>query len=178
MHTPTNAQKVLQKFKAIFPKENLSPTDLECAPKNGHLWFIPPPSIYDEDPHHPPFLALRFDQFFKRASHEDEILNVWETLKAAGVKFPKSNKPRLSTLALHMGIWQWYNNIPYISSDTLHQRPLVLHKMDDFLSLVKKYVAPRILDFLQDEFPETYEWNQRFLLLFLKIYYQDRKSVV
>ena len=67
------------------PKKGLG---LEEAPKGGRLRFIPPPSIYDSDPSHPPYLALRFDKIFRKPSHEIEILNAWDDLKAAGVKFP------------------------------------------------------------------------------------------
>jgi hypothetical protein len=149
------------------PKKGLG---LEEAPKGGRLRFIPPPSIYDSDPSHPPYLALRFDKIFRKPSHEIEILNAWDDLKAAGVKFPKSDKSRSSTPALHLGIWQRYRNKPYISSDTREQTPLAIAKMDDFLSLIIKYISPRILDFLRDEFPETYKWNQKYVFFFKTLY--------
>lgn len=159
MNAPTDSKKVLRKYRKMYPKQ-----ELEEAPESGRLRFIPPPSVYDTDPLHPPYLALRFDEIFKSASHEIEILNAWDALKAAGVKFPKPDKSRSTTPALHMGIWQRYTTIPYISLDTHDQTPSALAKMDDFLSLIKKYIAPRILDFLKDEFPETYKWNQKYFL--------------
>ena len=62
MHAPTNSKKVIPKYKEMQPKKELG---LEEAPKVGRLHFIPSSSIYNSDPSHPSFLALRFNEILE-----------------------------------------------------------------------------------------------------------------
>lgn len=168
VHAPTNSKKVRALYRKRYPGE--TPSGLELAPMRGRLKFYPPASEYDKDSHHPPLLAMRFDQIWRKPAQETQILDAWDALIAAGVKFPPPDKSRSSTPGLHFGIWQRFRDAPYISGDTRNQNPEVIPKIDAFLGLIKEYIAPRLIDFLKDEFPNTYKLYQRHVTDFTPFY--------
>ena len=84
------------------------------------------------------------------------LLDAWTGFRDSSVQFPKKKKEnRSSSPALHLGVWEISASTPYITSESKNQQPNTIVSMDNFLFLVKEFIAPKILRLLHLHSPQT-----------------------
>jgi hypothetical protein len=129
-------------------------------PSEGRLMH-PTPALDQQDPLHPPYLAVRFHDVLKPTART-ALLNAWNALSSLNVDYPQPEPQRSkASPALHLGIWETYLTSPIVTANSRKQPPEVIAAMDVFLSLIGARVAPRLLNFLGRYFPRQYERQQR-----------------
>jgi hypothetical protein len=110
---------------------------------------------------HPPYLAVRFHDVLKLPARM-ALLDAWDTLHLLKVRYPKPEPQRSKSPALHLGVWETYSMLPFVTADSRAQAPDVISAMDHFLSLVGQLIAPKIKNLLQQYFPAQYSRQQRY----------------
>ena len=141
-----------------FPGFSLD--QLHMEPGEGRLVY-PTPSWDQQDPLHPPYLAIRFHDVLKPID-KTALLKAWNALNSLNVRYP-APEPQCSKAspALHLGIWETYLMSPIVTANSRNQPVEVITAMDVFLSLIGERVAPRLLNFLRCYFPHQYHRQQR-----------------
>jgi hypothetical protein len=152
---PTNAAKVTEKINRLFP--GIIPGELPGVTGTGRF-YIPTPG--NPLPTHPPFLVARFDQVINK-SVQQRLLNAWDDLLHAGIRFPHADEHRSTTPALHLGIWETYRKHPIVTAATTHQSVEAIAAMDRFLYLIGHLVAPKLKNLLKTNYPNQYERQMR-----------------
>jgi hypothetical protein len=150
-------EQVADTLARVFPSLTLDQLKLE--PQDGRLMY-PTPSCDGLKSLHSPYLAARFHDVLKRPE-QTALVAAWDALNALDVKYPKPEPQRSKVPALHVGIWENYRLLPIISSDAQDQAPDVIIAMDIFLSLVGKFIAPRLGNLLYRYFPQQYFRQER-----------------
>ncbi|KAK6977634.1 hypothetical protein R3P38DRAFT_2581515 [Favolaschia claudopus] len=102
-----------------------------------------------------PLLLVRFIRLVDD-EHQYQIVDAWDRFIAARPSPPKSKQENRTRFpGYHFGIWQHYALLPFITLDSLQsdlkgdRYLLVIQRMDEFLSLVKKYIVPAVQRMLQ-----------------------------
>jgi len=141
-----------------FPSLKLD--QLKPEPQDGRLMY-PTPSGDGLNSLHSPYLAARFHDVLKH-QEQTTLVAAWDALNALDIKYPKPEPQRSkASPALHLGIWENYRLLPIISSDAQDQAPDVILAMDNFLSLIGKFIAPKLGNLLHRYFPQQYFRQER-----------------
>lgn len=141
-----------------FPSLTLD--QLKLKSQDGRLMY-PTPSCDGLNSLHSLYLAARFHDVLKHRE-QTALVAAWDALNALDIKYPKPEPQRSkASPALHVGIWENYHLLPIISSDAQDQAPDVILAMDNFLSLVGKFIAPRLGNLLHRYFPQQYFRQER-----------------
>jgi hypothetical protein len=140
-----------------FP--NLALDQLRMEPDKGRLMY-PTPALDQQDPLHPPYLAVRFHDVLKPTA-QTALINAWNALNSLNVEYPRPEPQRSKAPALHLGVWETYLMSPSVTANSRNQPPEVITAMDIFLSLIGGRIAPKLLNFLGRYFPRQYERQQR-----------------
>ncbi|KAH7917490.1 hypothetical protein BV22DRAFT_1135365 [Leucogyrophana mollusca] len=162
VHTaPVTFKKNMQKH---VPAPFQDPDNLHRLPEHGKILVPTPLSTTNLPTDHPQYLAMRFDKVISPRIINNFIF-AWDTLQATDVKHllkQDKNRCKKNIPAFHFGIWEKYSHGPILSSETRNQTPQTIAAIDVFLALVGRFVAPRVLSFLQSYFPQQKVRLQRF----------------
>ena len=79
-------------------------------------------------------------------------------LDTAPVHKAKKADPRSSTLAFHLGIWQFTSARQKITRESREQTPQTIKAMDDLLLFIKSHIVPKINNRLLYDFPD--QWRR------------------
>ncbi|KAF8956356.1 hypothetical protein BDZ97DRAFT_1671708 [Flammula alnicola] len=150
-------EQVADTLARVFPSLMLDQLKLE--PQDGRLMY-PTPSCDGLKSLHSPYLAARFHDVLKRPE-QTALIAAWDALNTLDVRYPKPELQHSKVPALHVGIWENYHLLPIISSDAQDQAPDVIIAMDIFLSLIGKFIAPRLGNLLYRYFPQQYSRQER-----------------
>ncbi len=137
------------------------PRNLPSVIETGRFFIPTPLDILAKNDLHPPYLVARFDWQVVKKSVTNALLRAWEELSQLDVQFPKADKTRSATPALHLGIWQLYNADPYITGDSRHQSEEVIVAMDKFPRIIQEYIAPKVKKLLKQYYPQQYNRQMR-----------------
>ena len=154
-----------------FP--GIVPRDLPNATGQKRLLFpvplpdnLPLPEKRPLPENHPPYLAMRFDQVVSSETN-DLIIRAWDRMNELGVVFPDPDPTcnRSSSPALHLGVWELYDEKPRVTSDSRNQSPEVVQAIDDFLLIIQQRIAPRLKNLLKEFCPQQHELQMRYVFI-------------
>jgi len=89
------------------------------------------------------------------------LLNRWKFLRDQGPIHYIKKERRSRTPALHIGVWHIYGSEPRITRETRDQSPEVIEAMDRLLEAIKRWVVPRVKNFLKNYCPHQWARQQR-----------------
>lgn len=151
-------EQVTDTLARDFPSLTLN--QLKLKSQDGWLMY-PTPSCDGLNSLHSLYLAAQFHDVLKHWE-QTALVATWDALNALDIKYPKPEPQHSKVLpALHVGIWENYCLLPIISSDAQDQAPDVILAMDNFLSLVGKFIALRLGNLLHRYFPQQYFHQER-----------------
>lgn len=150
----TNSTIFQKKFRRLYP--GMVPCTLPSATLEGRFLVPTPSEILSSYPLHPPYLVARFDQIVKEKVNQD-LISAWDAFSKLDVQFPPPDKRRSKTSALHLGVWELYDEIPHITKDSVAQPDDVIVAMDRFLQLIQNSVGSKLRNILKEYYPQQFD---------------------
>lgn len=156
-------QKVRDRLQTLYP--GVKPQELRKAWEDDYttISFSLTPEMNEADILSglvtPPLVVVqRYDRVYERQI-SDRFVELYDAfVETAPKHISKNADPRSSTLAFHLGIWQFTNAQPKITRESREQEPATIKAMDDLLQFVKAHLVPKINNRLRYDFPD--QWRR------------------
>ncbi|KAJ3543286.1 hypothetical protein NMY22_g3198 [Coprinellus aureogranulatus] len=159
----TSGKAVQKATKVHFPRGAALPSSLERVSEEGiHCVKFNKQALQGEPPNHPNAALVRLADVISPALQK-RVLNLWDRIVAAGLKFPKHKNAdnRSSTPAVHFGIWHHSSPVPMVTSDTRNQNPVVLSLLKELMTIIKTDIAPIIKSAIETYSPAVWPTQEK-----------------
>jgi hypothetical protein len=156
-HSPINGKEVIKKVKKVYGHTK----DMPVCTETHNILIRNPEHQDSSDPLIPLYSLARFDHIVS-AECSRRAKSAYRKFLQLGPKHngcPDKDKNRSASKspAFHLGTWMGQSStIPCISWESRDQKDEVIKVMDNFLGVIKTYVAPKIAAHMKEHFPTQY----------------------
>ena len=105
----------------------------------------------------PLVLVRRYDSLYDKKIPARFVELYDAFIDTAPVYFAKKADPRSSTLALHLGVWQFTSARAKVTRESREQASHTIKAMDELLQFIKINIIPKINNRLAYDFPEQWK---------------------
>ncbi|KAJ7710308.1 hypothetical protein B0H14DRAFT_2646063 [Mycena olivaceomarginata] len=166
------------RLKLLIKTNDPTPAQLKLfGPNQYPLWFLGMRFLDPRQREHlysdraPQWLAMCFPNVIPPHTQQ-MLLCWWDRVIACGLQFPKPEKQRSSTPAVHLGVWNLYSMKPYVTADSRQKiaparrtasakllaelkQKRVIKQLDIFLGIIKNHVVPKLESLAEWHFDES-----------------------
>jgi hypothetical protein len=121
----------------------------------------------------PKFLVHKFSKVFSSAVLQKLERRWIQFLKVKGKGDPstRGGSTRSSeAIAYHFGIWRRRQKLPFVTSDSRPDNTRKQGKLNNFLRVIGKHLAPRLRTFIKNYAPAEWEIREKCAYLFMQCY--------
>jgi len=129
--------------------------------KKSHLSLVTRVSLSTLRMAFPNFLVKQFGNVVSDGQM-DMLIAKWQAIVDTGVKPKgKQHETRSKNPAFHFGVWRRYKKIVHVTQDTESEDDTVRQAIDEFLNLLRNYVASKIATYTEYYAPRIWKEQKK-----------------